>query len=519
MSSRFQDTTLEEIRAKIPFTPWPDYLPYCDPHEVGCGVFRYMVRQRQVYDYRAYQKTLEDNGFECIGSIEKPEGRGVITSSYKKGNAIVGLNYNFFWRMICATYQLSDVVPPYTCDELYAAIPDLPGAGVVEDYGDGNYVRFAKNTVKTDYLAYRKTLEDAGFRLYAANEEGFGDSVFNALYLKDDISVSVTFVARVGNTYVSAAKGKDIPATLLYNAEDVAANPEGAKTTLHMVELYLFGSCFLFRLKNGHFIVQDGGTPHEIGYFLDYLESLAGGEKPIIDAWFVTHPHRDHTGVLCRLTELPEMCDRIRVNGLYFNEPCGTTMDFDSASRADAAFMHRVCTCLKTTDGTDVPLYRPHTGERYYFNDISVDIIMSQEQLLTEKATGDINDCSTWCLFNVEGQKALLGGDGDLGGMDFIMDAYPGSYLDSEVFTALHHCHNTTDKFTDYFKKRTILVPCKVPPQMHPAENEHLRQSGEEWFLAGDGTCVLTFPYTVGETERKEHFTWKYHDDEGNMLI
>ena len=513
MENKFQDTTLEQILSHFPLPEWPEYIPPYEPEHVGCGVYRYIVKQRQVSDYRAYQKVLEDNGFEQIGKIEQPEGRSVITSSYKKGSAVLGMNYNFFWRMICITYQLTDVIPDYTEQELFAQIPDLPNADSPVDYGDGNYVRTAKNSTKEDYANYRKALEDAGFSLYVANEEGFADSVYNALYLKGDVSVSVTHVARIGKTYVSGAKGNDISDKLIYDPQEVASNPTDAKTTLHMVELYFFGNSFVFQLKNGHFIVQDGGTPHETKYFIDYLISLSCDEKPIIDGWFVTHPHRDHTGVLCNLTEIPEYADKIRVEGIYFNEPSGTTMDFDSASRSDAAFMHRVCTCLKTSKGTDVPLYRPHTGERYYFNDISVDIIMCQEQLLSEKASGDINDCSTWCLFNVEGQKAMLGGDGDEGGMNFIMDAYPGSFLDCEVFTALHHCHNTTNEFTDYFKKRTILVPCKTPPTMRPEENEHLRQSGEEWFLYGEGTRVLTFPYTVGTSKCLPHFEWKYHND------
>lgn len=513
MERKFQDTTLEEILSHFPLPEWPEGIPYSEPFEVGCGVYSHIVKQRLLSDYRTYQRTLEENGFTQIGKIEHPEGRSVITSSYKKGNAVLGMNYNSFWRSININLQITDVIPDYTPEALFSEIPDLPGAGDPVDYGDGNYVRTAKNSTYADYLNYRHTLEGSGFSLYAANEEGFAQSVYNAMYLKGDVSVSVTHVARIGKTYVSAAKGKCIPDKLIYNADEVAKNPADTVTTLHMVELYFFGNSFVFQLKNGHFIVQDGGTPNETRYLIDYLCTLSGDEKPVIDGWFITHPHRDHDGVLCNLTELPEYAEKILVEGLYFNEPCGTTMDFDFASRSDAAFMHRVCSCLKTTKGTDVPLYRPHTGERYYFNDISVDIIMCQEQLLSEKATGDINDCSTWCLFNIEGQKALLGGDGDVGGMEFIMDAYPGEFLDCEVFTALHHCHNTTNKFTDFFKKRTILVPCKTPPQMHPEENEHLRQSGEEWFLYGEGTRVLTFPYTVGTSKCLPHFKRKYHNN------
>ena len=88
-----------------------------------------------------------------------------------------------------------------------------------------------------------------------------------------------------------------------------------------------------------------------------------------------------------------------------------------------------------------------------------------------------------------------------------------GEYLDCEVFSSLHHCHNTTIKFTDYFKKGTVLVTCKTEPQMHPEENGHLKDVSDEWFLQGEGTRILTFPYRVGESECRAHFDWKYHKE------
>ncbi len=508
----YQYPTEEEVLRGIPVPDVDEDLIFIRHQHVGGTVYRYIEQQRSFRDYNTYIKKLEDAGFVKIGGVDKPEGRSVITATYQKGDRLVGTNYNFYWRRINLTFQICKELP-YTGPELYSRIPPLSEADVPEDVGDNTYMLTAPNTDKSVYDAYRKTLEADGFTLFADNGNGFDGNVYNAAYVKDNLSVSVTHLTRTSTTYVSAALDHPFSDKLIYNPNEVAANPADAKTTLHMPELYIFGGSFIVRLKNGHFLIQDGGLPAETRYTLDYLEELAGGEKPIIDGWFITHPHRDHTGVLLNMAFEEGHADRIFVEGIYFNEPSGPVADFDCGSRADIQVIHEVSHILKTTKGTDTPIYRPRTGERYYFNDVTAEIIFAQEQLPKECYSGDVNDSSTWLMLLIEGQKVLLGGDGDTGGMDYIMKIYPGEYLDSDVFSSLHHCHNTTDKFTDYFKKKTVLVTCKTPPAMHPEENGHLRDVAEEWFLYGEGTRILSFPYRVGESQVLPHNTWKYHQD------
>ncbi len=508
----YQYPTEEEVLNGIPMPEVDEDLILIAPEHVGGTVYRYMEQQRTIRDYYAYLNKLEDAGFVKIGGVDTPEGRSVITATYQKGDRVVGTNYNFYWRRINLTFQICKELP-YTGEELYANIPPFPGAGDPEDVGANTYMLTAPNTTKTDFDAYRTTLETNGFKLVADNETGFGGNVFNASYQKDNLIISVTHLTRMATSYVSAALDQPFSDKLTYNSEEVAANPADAKTTLHMPELYFFGGSFIVRLKNGHFLVQDGGMPVEMRYILDYLEELADGDKPIVDGWFITHPHRDHTGVLLNMAFEDGHADRIFVEGIYFNEPAGPVVDFDCGSRADVQVIYEVSRILKTTKGDHTPVYRPRTGERYFFNDVVAEILFAQEQLPKERYSGDINDSSTWLMLIIEGQKVLLGGDGDTGGMDYIMKIYPGVYLDCEVFSTLHHCHNTTNKFTDYFKKKTVLVTCKTPPAMHPEENGHLRDVADEWFLYGEGTRILTFPYHVGQSQVKDHNPWKYHQE------
>ena len=156
---------------------------------------------------------------------------------------------------------------------------------------------------------------------------------------------------------------------------------------------------------------------------------------------------------------------------------------------------------LKTTKGNTPEIYRTHTGQRYYFCGITVDIVLGQEQLPYCDYAGDMNDSSTWCMFHVEGQKVLLGGDGDKGGFKVIEANYSKDYAKVDAFSLLHHGYNTRDYITDYFTVRTLLDTCDSVnlPDYRQEANQHLKESVEEWVSWWDGTKVLTFPYKVGE--------------------
>jgi hypothetical protein len=65
---------------------------------------------------------------------------------------------------------------------------------------------------------------------------------------------------------------------------------------------------------------------------------------------------------------------------------------------------------LKTADGGKPEVYKPRVGERYYFNDITIEMVYSQELL-------DSAEWKTWNagsfvqMFNIEGQKVLITAD------------------------------------------------------------------------------------------------------------
>ena len=402
------------------------------------------------------------------------------------------------------------------CDvELFQNVPAMvvEGSTISDavDYGDDNYVITVSETVKEDYDTYLALLENSGYEKYVDNEEGLDGAVFSASFTKDNLTLTVVHIASTAKTYVSVGENQPLSEHLIYKDEYIADNEDGAKTTLHMVELYYFGSSYVMQLKNGHFIVNDGGTDYDTAYLLDYLESLVpNGEKPVIEAWIISHGHYDHIGIMKPFYEKEGYAERIFVEGVYFSEPNKQVIQMDSGTKYDISFMKSAVGKFKTTSGETTQIYRFHTGQRYYFNDVVLDIALTQEQILIEDYDKDFNESSTWCMYTIEGQKFLFGGDSAATGMKTMMDIYSEDYIACDIFSALHHGENTRNDFTEYCKVKDVVL-YSGRAMGGGANNQKLQATVQEYYCYKDGTKIMTFPYEVGTMKLLPNNEWKYH--------
>lgn len=391
------------------------------------------------------------------------------------------------------------------------------------DYGAGNYNLEKANTTYADYCSHLTTLESNGFKKYVASVlDGLGNDttngVWNATYTKEEMVMTVIHVAKTQKTYISI--GKDLPLSehLLYQAKYIEGNKEGAQTTLHMPELHTYGDSFIIQLKNGHFILADGGMSQDTQYLLDYLEELVPvGEKPVIEAWFISHGHNDHIGVFCAFDSHPEYTQRICVEGIYFNEPfCYDSTKWDVIESGLRGAMN-----CRTSSGAVTPIYRPQTGQRYYFNDITIDILYTHEQLSVDIYKNDFNESSTWLLYTIEGQTFLHAGDTGEQSISVVKNSYNQAYLDFDVMATFHHGQNVYNSYVDYFKYKTVLYTTFVTDSqtanLNTDANNRMKQNAlendGEYTSWGEGTKILTFPYVVGASQTLPLRTWTYHPD------
>lgn len=369
--------------------------------------------------------------------------------------------------------------------------------------------------VAEGYESCLHELEANGFEKHSDNGvSGLNGNVFTSTYTKNQFVTTVIHMAKTNTTYVVTEEKAPISKRLVYREEYAKENIPGRQTKLHVLEQYRPGSSFVIQLKNNHFIVCDGGYLEELPSLLAYLESLVPrGEKPVIEAWLLTHPHHDHVELFRTFMSEPSHAERIYVEGIYvdiydeaFAEKMGITNLFEGIRCA--------ASMLKTADGSKTQIYRPHAGQRYYFSDITVDVMQTMVQMPREKWHGwrkNLNEMSAWYMFTIEGQKFLNSGDADLGSMRTIMENFDKEYLKMELMAVQHHGVNVYKEFSDYIQVKTVIYPYRgmfgpfKEGQDWPGSwqasfyrNEYLHTTVEEKMSYGDGTKILTFPYEVG---------------------
>lgn len=376
-----------------------------------------------------------------------------------------------------------------------------------DDFGDSWYVLSLKCSDLPTYSVfanYVKILEDAGFKLYADNgKTGLGGAMFAATLIRDDVTVALTFAPNMNMMYIAAAKDRPVSPHLVYDGSYVADNIPGAKTTLTMHQLSDQGNCFVLQLKNGHYIINDGGYPDDWERLIQSLEKgVPEGQVPVVEAWFISHEHGDHVGVL---QKADLFANRLIVEGFYLNE-VPSDLPVGSNNRGG---VYLAATHFKNAAGETSPIYRLHGGERYYFNDITIEVPFSTEQIPVEEYT-DFNTSSVWLLYYIEGQKFLLAGDATIQSMQVMDQTFDKSYFDVDIMNVHHHGINLNTDDLNYFQCETLLYSsvCHYSyywTSANKANNIRLQtEFCQEYMSYADGGKKLTFPYTVGSYETLE---------------
>lgn len=417
---------------------------------------------------------------------------------------------------------------PYSVYEEFAEVPIMSGKSIhfddALDLGNDTYGIHAYETNLEEYKTYLNKLEQEGFTKYTDNgENGLEGYVYKAHYQKEEMLVTVTHLVKQNRTKITVNAKGQVADNLIYSADYAKENKEGAKTTLYFPELYNVGASFFLQLKNGHFIVNDGGTSAELKYLLDDMQALVPeGEKPVVDAWFISHCHVDHVGVFRTFMDEQDLFDRVYVENVYFNEMSNEAADFHNKYdkvKEGLGYVRGVPNLMKSTKGKAPQIYQPSMGDRFYFSDITIDVVFSQD-MLTYDEWLNINATSLWLMYSIDGQKVLFPADGIWPAQQFVMKTYDSSYLNLDVWFTPHHGQDIFDQFTDYAERIGTVLHTDTHTNsdyktdrdgVKVAQSIHLHEVSDEAYSFGQGTVVLQFPYKAGEAKILPLRDWIYH--------
>ncbi len=211
------------------------------------------------------------------------------------------------------------------------------------------------------------------------------------------------------------------------------------------------GMGYVFVTEKNRLLVVDGGHEEDAESFLSLLTEIAGG-IPTIDLWIVTHPHRDHYGVLQELATRADLREHVNVKTLGWYFPA-EFRDRSGKAPCDKADRHLREVC----EAIGAAAYTPRMGDT-----VTVDDLKLRFLFVPADCKELTNPNSLSLIFSVKSLRrtALITGDACPVTMQYCVDRY-GNVLQSDILQLPHHglCDTGNPDFYRLVQARVLLVP------------------------------------------------------------
>lgn len=191
------------------------------------------------------------------------------------------------------------------------------------------------------------------------------------------------------------------------------------------------GMVYLIRLSDGRFVIIDGGLAEydEPEHFLNLLDSQNVLDcRPVIAAWFVTHPHCDHQDLLIHL--MNNYPDRFVLERFAYNFPTDDRANGFSLSVAQLFEMEQHL--------TDTQVLTPRTGQRWYLGDAVFDILYTSDDVCHE-FVGNVNETSLVMRMELGGYRVLWLADAQGIACEKICRRYAPESIRCDIVQVGHH--------------------------------------------------------------------------------
>ena len=177
---------------------------------------------------------------------------------------------------------------------------------------------------------------------------------------------------------------------------------------------------------NNKTIVIDGGTAEDEPYLMGQIEQISGNDT--VDAWLITHYHKDHTGALA--TYLSTNDTRVKINKVYYHFPEENWVEINEINRFED--IKAINAQINKVDTQIV-----EAGDNIEIGDIDIQVLRSYNESITMNAGNNsssvykvmVNDISILFLgdLGVEGgQELLMNKEDDIKNMDYVQMAHHG---------------------------------------------------------------------------------------------
>ena len=294
------------------------------------------------------------------------------------------------------------------------------------------------------------------------------------------------------------------------------------------LKLLDYGMTYVIRLSDGRFFVIDAGRPfaEDTDRLFACLKAGSPHEKPVIAAWLFTHAHADHLYGFFPFWERHGGQVTIEKILFCFPEPEDVT-HYPALGKAavdypNATDREKLQEFLSLAKHLEIPVYAPHTGQRYCVGDAELVMLAGMED--TIHCANHINATSLAFSMVLAGQKLLWTGDSRFSEIRF-SERY-GADLKADILQVPHHGFGSgtaEEQITAYrlIQPRVCLLPASEEEAFttfstfRPGTQFLMTQMDIEEMIVGDDNRTLTLPYTPAPGA-KEFLAKRYRQGRDN---
>ena len=345
------------------------------------------------------------------------------------------------------------------------------------------------DATEEEYLAYLTTLEGAGYQKYTDNN--ISGNLFATYYSAD-------YTVNVG--YYKPYKECRIIVEPFEEKTLIGLESDNNRPTVTTSQVTMFGCEFkasdgsykgnglslLYRLSDGSFVIVDGGHDTNSSYWASNLiaaiksqaKDYATGKEIRIAAWFISHAHGDHMGMLHK--EAAQFAKQFTVERVIANLMSNEEINKSLASAhggnfggSEANTTNKVRNAAKTLGAE---LIQCHTGQRFYFGDTVFEILYTVENF-APAITNALNTSSILVrstTTDASGKSTSIMVMGDVTGPAMaICNKLYGNDLDCEIVQVAHHGYQTWGNDNAMISSYKLMSPEIVlwPMGLHAYEN------------------------------------------------
>lgn len=332
------------------------------------------------------------------------------------------------------------------------------------DYG--NTAVSILGTTLVEFSAYISEISEMNGSPYAENQ--IANNLFLTFIVSQDgkeYALHLSYYPITGNARIVWGERRFLPT---YD-DTVRHSGEGRTSVLQYARNGVFnnqpatgapGMAYIITLANGNFIVIDGGPRQREAHFTKRLENgewvdgerdiendcdklyrllcerTKEGQKPVIEAWFITHGHIDHTDLAGDF--LGKYKDAVEVRVAAYNLP-DPLVNPTKHENNEVLFNVRKYIQDRFAEVGAVH-WDIHTGQRMSFSGCEVEILHTHEDYFP-KSFAWCNHTSCAFRMKFDGKIFMVLGDCESDICQLMADKY-GKELKSDILQPTHHGAN-----------------------------------------------------------------------------